>query len=414
MKKMILAGLFSIFLTSLLWAYPVQATRPAASTRTATPTPRSRPTRTRTPLPSLLTILPGQLSFGFGGGGYPGGILDECFGFLRTYRGVYPVAFVGERNLNWQRPEMAPLCIAGFPMNGILRIKLATTAGKTIGSGVFESGVPNKGWDTLPIRQTRPVMYDDAGLSGWDKNDLPLILIYIWLPPDFPYTQLRIDASNDGGKFAGIIKGVTWDDDNPYVYVPKTNLDPFNYSDESVGYSLGVGQQLIIQGINFAKNTSLPVGVYRGTYEELQFYNWIPSDSQGRISISLHFGSSSPPDYYTLAVFSNPPRIHQGEFIDIFANICLGAPASHLSVGDQVIINWEIPKSNNIYSRAGLKGSVVGIFKSGQTADVIDGWRCVDQMVWWKIHTSAGVEGWTSEGKGDEYWVVPAPVTPMP
>lgn len=403
MKKILFAALFIFLLTATLSVHPAQATMLAASTRT--PTPRFKSTPTRTPLPSLLTILPGQMSFFFGGGG--GYSIDECFSFLRNYHGVYPVAFIGERHTSGST-EVAPLCIAGLPMRGPLRIKLATTGGKTIGSAVFESAAPIKGLSTLQIHRTSPATDNYAGESGFDKNNLALILINIWLAPDFPYSQLRIDASNDAGNFAGTIEEVTWDSYASYLYVPSANVNPFNFPSEFAVYSIKSGEQLIIKGINFAKNTSFPLGIYRKSNKELQYSNWVQSDSQGRVSISLRLGSDFPPGYYTLAVFSDPPRIAPGDFIeDIFANTCPGAPNSFLSVGDKVQVNPEFPQSNNVRSQAGLKGSLVGALKINQTATVIDGWRCVDQMVWWKVRTSAGVEGWTSEGKGNEYWLVP-------
>jgi hypothetical protein len=326
----------------------------------------------RTPLPSLLSILPGQMDFGFGGGSGYGTF--GCSDFLRNYRGAYPVAFIGER-FSHVRAE-ASLCIAGFPMNGPLRIKLATTGGKIIGSAVFESDKPIKGRSDVGIHQTSPVADDYAGLSGFDKNNLPLILIDVWLPPDFPYTQLRIDASNNAGNFAGIINEITLggDDDTPYLYVSSTIINPFDFPYESVGYSIRPGQQLIIKGINFAKNTFLPVAVYHSIYgardQELQSSNWIQSDSQGRVSVSLRFNASYPPSYYTLAVFSDPPDIDPGEFIGgIFVDTCPGAPSSRLSVGSLVIINPESPQSNNIRSQPGLKGSVVGTLNGPRHCD---------------------------------------------
>lgn len=407
MKKILFAAFFIFLLIATVSVHPAQATMLAASTRT--PTPRFKSTPTRTPLPSLLTILPDQLDWGLGGGGYP---FDKCRDKLSKYKGGFPVVFFGEHD-QWYE-EVGSICIAGLEMKGKLQISLSTTTGKNLGNAVFRAE-GQFSWDGQfygkDLHKISPTNVYDGGVVLQDENKLTILIVDVWLPPDFPYAQLRIDARNDAGSVSAVSNSA-WDNNYPYLYIPSNNINPFN--DPPQEYNLKPGQELRMGGVNYPRSRSLPFGVYRSLRysvngKELQDSNWIQSDSQGRVSITLRFDSNDPPGDYDLAVFSSPPDVNKGEFIGVYVDTCSGAPASSLSLGDKIKINPQIPKPNNIRSQAGKKNNLLGKLEINQTAVVIDGWRCVDQMVWWKIRTSTGLEGWTSEGQGNEQWLIPIP-----
>ena len=40
--------------------------------------------------------------------------------------------------------------------------------------------------------------------------------------------------------------------------------------------------------------------------------------------------------------------------------------------------------------------------------EILDGPQCVDNWTWWKVREpSTGLTGWTVEGDGSQYWLVP-------
>lgn len=80
---------------------------------------------------------------------------------------------------------------------------------------------------------------------------------------------------------------------------------------------------------------------------------------------------------------------------------------SRIHVGNTVAVSSDPPLANRVRTDANLDSEVIGYIKPGETAVVIDGPRCVNQWVWWKVRAAAGFEGWTAEGDADNYWLVP-------
>jgi hypothetical protein len=54
-----------------------------------------------------------------------------------------------------------------------------------------------------------------------------------------------------------------------------------------------------------------------------------------------------------------------------------------------------------------LQGAKVGELNLVQSAVILEGPRCADQIVWWRVRTSAGLEGWTAEGQGESSFLSP-------
>lgn len=89
---------------------------------------------------------------------------------------------------------------------------------------------------------------------------------------------------------------------------------------------------------------------------------------------------------------------------------CPGAPITHLSSGIRAVVT---PGAvNNVRSDASLKADLIGTLKPGETMDIVDGPHCADGYSWW-IVSSGDLWGYTVEGKGSDYYIVPYAPTPI-
>jgi hypothetical protein len=85
-----------------------------------------------------------------------------------------------------------------------------------------------------------------------------------------------------------------------------------------------------------------------------------------------------------------------------------------LSVGVQGrVVSTGIP--NNIRQQPGSSSQLLGEIPTNAVFNVIGGPSCstLDKLVWWKVQYN-GIEGWTAEGKDQEYWLEPLNLTGTP
>lgn len=83
---------------------------------------------------------------------------------------------------------------------------------------------------------------------------------------------------------------------------------------------------------------------------------------------------------------------------------CPGAPTPQLVVGQQGQV---APGSaNNMRDQPNTGGGRVGAIEPGEIFTVLEGPVCADGFNWWRVDYN-GVVGWTVEGQGEDYWVVP-------
>lgn len=87
---------------------------------------------------------------------------------------------------------------------------------------------------------------------------------------------------------------------------------------------------------------------------------------------------------------------------------CAGSRDSRLQVGAIAAVSKDPPQANNVRKAAGSNQLKVGQIQPGERVTVLDGPRCVDGWVWWKIRSQdSGLTGWTAEGDRENYWLVP-------
>jgi len=90
------------------------------------------------------------------------------------------------------------------------------------------------------------------------------------------------------------------------------------------------------------------------------------------------------------------------------AQACSGAPPSRLQVGGRAVVDTTRDIPNNVRTEASLDGDVVGLAQPGEEVQILNSPPvCAAGFLWWRVRTAGGVEGWTAEGEGSEYWLRP-------
>ena len=90
------------------------------------------------------------------------------------------------------------------------------------------------------------------------------------------------------------------------------------------------------------------------------------------------------------------------------ATPCLGAPPTRLRVDLFAYVNPDPPLPNNLRRDAGKDSPLLGEIQPGEAMQILEGPQCVDGWVWWKVHIlDTELEGWTAEGDGQNYWLIP-------
>ena len=86
---------------------------------------------------------------------------------------------------------------------------------------------------------------------------------------------------------------------------------------------------------------------------------------------------------------------------------CKGTYPSILKVGDRAYVNYEPPQANRVRSKPDKSGEVIGRIEPGEQMEIVAGPKCANGWVWWKVEPDNGVIGWTAEGDGKQYWLIP-------
>lgn len=81
---------------------------------------------------------------------------------------------------------------------------------------------------------------------------------------------------------------------------------------------------------------------------------------------------------------------------------------SIVHVGDRVYVSYG-GSTNALRSTSDNRfpTNIIGYAIQGEILDVIDGPVCSYGLTMWKVRTSYNVTGWTAEGNGTEYWLIP-------
>jgi hypothetical protein len=80
---------------------------------------------------------------------------------------------------------------------------------------------------------------------------------------------------------------------------------------------------------------------------------------------------------------------------------------SRLSVGSWAAVTLYPNLPNRVRSQANTSSIVLGFIQPGEVVWVLAGPKCSGGWVWWNIRASSGLQGWTSEGDAQHYWLEP-------
>jgi len=104
----------------------------------------------------------------------------------------------------------------------------------------------------------------------------------------------------------------------------------------------------------------------------------------------------------TAAAVITPPPGGSGAW-----DACPGSYQSFLRVGQKAMVSLNPPLPNNVRAAASKSAKFLFAIQPGDEVDIIDGPGCENSWVWWKVQAKDGQSGWTAEGDGTEYWIVP-------
>lgn len=84
-----------------------------------------------------------------------------------------------------------------------------------------------------------------------------------------------------------------------------------------------------------------------------------------------------------------------------------GCPASRLHVGDRAYVTVGGGPNGIRYGSDVRYDTIIGYAEEGEGMLIIDGPWCYYDWIVWQVTTDGGLTGYTPEGDGDEYWLLP-------
>lgn len=118
------------------------------------------------------------------------------------------------------------------------------------------------------------------------------------------------------------------------------------------------------------------------------------------IITSYSIGSAPPPTPTPTTTSTPNPNL-------IWA-LCEEAFPTRLQVGMNAVVNDDPPLPNRVRVEPNTESLILGYVQPGERVEILSGPVCQDGWVWWNvISLETGLNGWTSEGDGTDYWLVP-------
>lgn len=163
----------------------------------------------------------------------------------------------------------------------------------------------------------------------------------------------------------------------------------------------------------FASNEKIRFFLYdsgSGLAELIAWENYTV-DNKGQLIIAADEESGA---YYAIGDLSGPTigasaiQNKKTSTDDQLSWSCPGALATRLKNQKYAYVAPEPPLDQRVREGAGTSHSVVGYIAPGNAMKILDGPKCVNGWVWWKVQSikKSSIVGWTAEGD-DSYWLVP-------
>ncbi|MCX6054296.1 MAG: SH3 domain-containing protein [Chloroflexi bacterium] len=139
--------------------------------------------------------------------------------------------------------------------------------------------------------------------------------------------------------------------------------------------------------------TTTPIGQIAKTYQILPTQGITKSITQTPELFPTNSNTQSPSNEVTETKEISP---------------CSDSYQSRLKNNTYAQVSTYPPLSSRVRSNAGTDFQVLGSISPGDVVKIIEGPKCANKWVWWKIYVeSTGLTGWTSEGDFENYWLVP-------
>ena len=224
----------------------------------------------------------------------------------------------------------------------------------------------------------------------------------IWATPLASGAKAIFRVNPEDGKIESIIEINSDVDDHPvdlavseeviWVAMQKgkvVKIDPYAETVLEI-YDIG--------GENFSEIFLASGSVWVSSYREAMLYQLNPENGEviGAISTGNKPQPSATP---TLTATPDPAAAW---------NACTDTYESHLNVGVYAKVNEEPPVPNRVRVEPNSGSTILDYIYPGEVVEIIAGPTCANGWVWWNVRSiSRGITGWTSEGDGNEYWLVP-------
>lgn len=120
----------------------------------------------------------------------------------------------------------------------------------------------------------------------------------------------------------------------------------------------------------------------------------------GEIIASISSGNAPPP--------TSTPTITPTPNPNLIWALCDEAFPTRLRVGMYARVNQDPPIPNRVRVEPDTESLILGYIQPGERVEILSGPVCQSGWVWWNvISADTGLTGWTSEGDGNDYWLVP-------
>jgi hypothetical protein len=87
---------------------------------------------------------------------------------------------------------------------------------------------------------------------------------------------------------------------------------------------------------------------------------------------------------------------------------CPGAPQTRLNMNKYAYASTQSTVANRVRSLPGTNTNILGLIQPGQAVQITGGPTCVEGYIWWQVKVlNSNLAGWTAEGQGKDYWLVP-------
>jgi len=84
-----------------------------------------------------------------------------------------------------------------------------------------------------------------------------------------------------------------------------------------------------------------------------------------------------------------------------------GCPASRLHIGDRATVTIGGGPNAIRFGSDVRYDSIIGYAQEGEGMLIVDGPWCYYNWIVWQVKTDGDLAGYTPEGNGDEYWLIP-------